>query len=262
MSRSPQPARDAKPTAQANDDTQGKPAAAGAPEPRPHEAGLLRQIWLVIQKDAVLEWRSRARVNATIFFAIMTLLLFSFAVGPHQSLLQRNAPGFLWLAIFLSSTMSLGESMRLESENDAMDGLRLLPVDPLSIFLAKAIVNMLFLIGLSALMVPLALALYDAQLALGPGQLFLIIALGAAAISAPGTLYAALSSQARARDVLLPLLLFPILVPGLLAAVKATSLVFDGDPMHQLGSWRTLLIAFNVTYWFVCSLLFGRVIEE
>jgi heme exporter protein B len=260
VSRSPEAARDARST------TQGKPGVAQQPSARPpvppEPTGLLRSIWLVIQKDAVLEWRSRARVNATIFFAIMTLLLFSFAVGPHQSLLQRNAPGFLWLAIFLSSTMSLSESMRLESENDALDGLRLLPVDPLAVFLAKAIVNMLFLIGLSALMVPLALALYDAQLALGVGQLFLILALGAAAISAPGTLYAALSTQARARDVLLPLLLFPILVPGLLAAVKATSLIFDGDPMHQLGSWRTLLIAFNVTYWFVCSLLFGRVIEE
>ncbi len=245
------------------------PTPEAAPAPRPavertpnRPAGLLRSMALVIQKDAVLEWRSRARVNATIFFAIMTLLLFSFAVGPHQQLLQRNAPGFLWLAIFLASTLSLGESMRLESENDALDGLRLLPVDPLALFWAKAFVNTVFLFGLGLVMVPLALALYDAQLAMSFGTLMLILALGAAAVSAPGTLYAALATQAKARDVLLPLLLFPILVPGLLAAVKATTLVFEGDPMGQLQSWRTLLIAFNVTYWFVCSLLFGRVIEE
>jgi heme exporter protein B len=250
VSSSPQAALASAPT----------PDRAGTPRHAP--AGLLRSIALVIQKDAVLEWRSRARVNATIFFAIMTLLLFSFAVGPHQSLLVRNAPGFLWLAIFLSSTMSLGESMRLESENDAMDGLRLMPVDPLSIFLAKAFVNTIFLIGLSVLMVPLALALYDADVKLGLAPLFFVLALGAAAISAPGTLYAALASQARARDVLLPLLLFPILIPGLLAGVKATSLIFEGDPMGQLRSWETLLIAFNATYWIVCSLLFGRVIEE
>ena len=109
MSPSPEAARaDRPPTAE-----------APAPVPVTSPPACLRSIGLVIQKDAVLEWRSRARVNATIFFAIMTLLLFSFAVGPHQSLLVRNAPGFLWLAIFLSSTMSLGESMRLESENDA-----------------------------------------------------------------------------------------------------------------------------------------------
>lgn len=245
--------------------------AAVAPEPREQapgarartqRAGVLRSIALVLQKDAMLEWRSRVRLNATIFFAVMTLLLFSFAVGPHQSLLSRNAPGFLWLAIFLASVLSLGESMRIESENDALDGLKLLPVDPLAIFFAKALVNALFLVGLSLIMVPLALALYDVELTMGFGHLLTIIVLGAAAVSAPGTLYAALAVQARARDVLLPLLLFPILVPGLLASVKATTLVFEGDPMGQLASWRTLLIAFDVTYWFLCSLLFGRVIEE
>lgn len=234
--------------------------AAG--RPRPRRAGLWRSILLVIHKDIVLEWRSRARLNATLFFAIMTLLLFSFAVGPHQSLLTRNAPGFLWLAVFLASVLSLGESMRIESDNDALDGLRLLPVDPLAIFFAKAIVNTLFLLGLSIVMVPLALGLYDAHLTLGAGQLFLVLLLGTAAVSAPGTLYAALAVQAKARDVLLPLLLFPILVPGLLASVKATTLVFEGDPMGQLTSWRTLLIGFDVVYWFLCSLLFGRVIEE
>jgi heme exporter protein B len=240
------------------------PPERATPPPRRREArsGLARAVWLVVQKDAVLEWRSRARLNATIFFAVMTLLLFSFAVGPHHSLLTRNAPGFLWLAIFLASVLSLGESMRIESENDALDGLRLMPVDPLSLFLAKAIVNSVFLLALAVIMVPLALALYDAELKLGAGSLALILLLGTAAVSAPGTLYAALAVQARAKDVLLPLLLFPILVPGLLAAVKATTLIFEGDPMGQLASWRILLIVFNLTYWFLGGLLFGRVIEE
>lgn len=143
-----------------------------------------RSIGLVIRKDIVLEWRSRARVNATVFFAIMTLLLFSFAVGPHQAMLTRNAPGFLWLTIFLSSVLSLGESMRLESENDALDGLRLLPVAPLAIFLAKAIVNTLFLFALGLVIVPLALALYDANVALGAVPLLTVLFLGAAAVSA------------------------------------------------------------------------------
>ena len=240
-----------------------------APMPPPHapaqrhaRVGVWRAIGLVIQKDAIVEWRSRARLNATIFFAVMTLLLFSFAVGPHQALLSRNAPGFFWLAIFLASVLSLGESMRLESENDALDGLRLLPIDPLAIFLGKAAVNTTFLFGLGVIILPLALAIYDAELKLGVTALLSVLFLGAAAVSAPGTLYAALAVQAKARDVLLPLLLFPILVPGLLASVKATALVFEGDPMNQLASWRTLLIVFDLTYWLLCSLLFGRVIED
>jgi heme exporter protein B len=223
---------------------------------------LWRSIALVIAKDVRLEWRSRTRVNATVFFALMTLLMFSFAVGPESQLLARHAPGFLWLTIFLASVLSLGESLRIESENDALDGLRLLPLPPAAIFLGKAIVNALFLTALGLVMLPLSLAIYGSSIEGSVLEVGLVVLLGAAAVSAPGTLYAAVAIQARARDVLLPLLLFPILVPGLLAAVKATSLCYSGDPMGQLGSWRALLIGFDVVYWSLCSLLFGRVVEE
>ncbi len=224
--------------------------------------GLLRATFGIIAKDFLLEWRGRARINATIFFAVLTLLLFSFAVGPHHAILEQNAPGYLWLAIMLASVMSLGESQRVEAENAALEGLRLLALDPRAIYLGKSIVNMLFLMALALVLVPVSIALYGTTIRAGMGPLFSTLLLGTAAISAPGTLYAAIAVQARARDVLLPLLLFPILIPGLLAAVKATSLVLTGDPMGELVSWTMLLGAFNVVYWILCGLLFGRVIEE
>ncbi|MEZ4273488.1 MAG: heme exporter protein CcmB [Myxococcota bacterium] len=121
---------------------------------------------------------------------------------------------------------------------------------------------MVFLFVLSVMMVPVAVAIYGTELALGFPRLCSILLLGAAAISAPGTLYSAIAAQARARDVLLPLLLFPILVPGLLAAVKATALVMHGDAMQQLSDWSTLLGGFALIYWILCTVLFGRVIEE
>jgi heme exporter protein B len=217
---------------------------------------------LIVRKDLLLEWRGRTRVNATVFFAVMTLLLFSFAVGPHQTMLTRNAPGFLWLSIFLASVLSLGESMRLENDNDALDGLRLLPIAPPAIFAAKAIVNTVFLFALGLIVTPLALALYDTGLALGVAPMLAVLFLGAAAVSAPGTVHATLAVKTRAKDVLLPLLLFPVLVPGLLAAVKATTLVMAGDPMGQLNSWLLLLGVFNLIYWLLCGALFGRVLEE
>ena len=216
----------------------------------------------VIRKDVLLEWRGRARINATIFFAGLTLLLFSFAVGPRHEVLQTMAPGFLWLAVLLASVLTLSESMRLEMDNAALEGLRLLPVKPQGIFLGKALVNSLFLFVLALLLTPLSVAIYSAQIRLGVGSLVMVLALGTCAISAPGTLYAAIATQARARDLLLPLLLFPILVPGLLASVKATDLVYNGDAMGQLGSWLRLMLGFNVVYWILCTLLFGRVIEE
>lgn len=224
--------------------------------------GLWRSLTTIIHKDLLLEWRAKSRLNATLFFALLTLLLFSFAVGPDHRTLSRNAPGYIWLAMLLASVLSLSESLRVEWDNHAMEGLRLLPVDARGLFLGKAAVNTLFLTLLAMILIPAAIALYDTSLHLSFGWLWLIMFLGSAAISAPGTLFAAIVSQGRAKDVLLPLLLFPILIPGLVSAVKATSLVFFGDPMHQLTSWIGLLGAFNAVYWPLCGLLFGRVIEE
>ncbi|MEM6730063.1 MAG: heme exporter protein CcmB [Myxococcota bacterium] len=229
---------------------------------RPGVRGTLSTTFTLIRKDIRLEWKSRARINATIFFSILTLLLFSFAAGPKPKLLAANAPGYLWLALLLSSTLALGESMRVEVDNEAMEGLRLVPVDARAIYLSKALVNALFLCLLCVLVVPLAIALYNVEVKEGVLNLISVMTLGCFAIAAPGTFYAGISSQVRARDVLLPLLLFPILVPSLISSVAATGLVFEGDAMGQLPSWTSLLVAFNVIYWVMCTLLFGRVIEE
>lgn len=221
-----------------------------------------RGVYEIARKDILLEWKSRARASATLFFAVLIMLLFSFAVGPQHKILEKIAPGFLLLAILLASVLSLGESLRVEHDNSALEGLRLLPVDMRTVFLGKALVNMLTLWGMTFVLVPIAVALYDCHLVLGWLRLELVLLLGAAAISAPGTLYSHIATQARARDILLPLLLFPVLVPSLVAAVKAASLVMQGDPMGQLASWLSLLIAFNGLYWPLCSLLFGYVAEE
>ena len=119
----------------------GKTADRGMSRARP---GLFKATLVVMRKDMLLEWRGRARVNATLFFGLLTLLMFSFAMGPDHKLLGRTAPGFLWLAILLSSVLSLGESMRVERENEALDGLRLTPIDPRALFLGKSLVNMIF----------------------------------------------------------------------------------------------------------------------
>lgn len=223
---------------------------------------LLRAVGTLVAKDLRLEWRSRARINATLFFALLTLFLFSFASGPVHSLLAANAPGYLWLALLLSSILALGESMRIETENDMLEALRLTPVDAHALFLAKALVNAGFLALLGFLLTPIAVALYGPELVLGLPRLYGIITLGALAISAPGTLYATIATQARARDVLLPLLLFPVIVPGLIASVRATALIMEGDPMEQLHNWTVLLAVFDGLYWVLCTVLYPRIIEE
>ncbi len=222
---------------------------------------LVQQIVFVLHKDLLIEWRARSRLFALVCFALTILLLFSFAVGPNIATLREHAAAYLWMSLLLTSTLSLARSFQIEVESGALEGLILVPVSPAALFFGKAIANTLQLIFLALVSLPAVFALYDGSLAESPAQLLLVIVLGAAGVSAPGTLYAGLTARLNARQLLLPLLLFPLLVPCLLASVKATDLMMEGDPMDQIGSWMTLLACFDVLYWSVCSVLFPRVIE-
>ena len=214
-----------------------------------------------LRKEALLQWRTRAQFVAIFVFGAAALLLFSFAIGPDSGALRQHAAGFLWLGLLLASTLTLAETFQSEMEQRALEVLLLLPVPPAALFYAKAISNWAQLTVLGIGLVPVMVVLYDAGTHRVPALIGVII-LGTAALSAPGTLYAAMTSQARARQTLLPLLLFPLVVPVLLASVKASSLLITGDPMGQMGSWAILLACFNAIYWSVCGLLFGRVVED
>ena len=214
-----------------------------------------------LRKELLLQWRGRGQLMAVFVFGAAALLLFSFAIGPNSEALRMFSGGFLWLGLLLSSTLTLAESFHAEMENRALEGLLLLPASPRALYYGKAIANWLQLTILGVALVPVMVVLYDA----GTTQLLkllLIIILGAAGLSAPGTLYAAMTAQVRAKQTLLPLLLFPLIVPALLASVKATSLTILGDPMEQSQSWIALLAAFDLIYWSLCGLLYGRVVEE
>jgi heme exporter protein B len=214
-----------------------------------------------IRKELLLQWRTRAQFLAVLVFGATALLLFSFAIGPNAESLRLYSAGFLWLGLLLSSTLTLAESFQHEMENRAFEGLLLLPADARALYYGKAIANWLQLSILGTVLIPIMVVLYDAGTSRLP-SLIGIILLGSAGISAPGTLYAAMAQQAKAKQMLLPLLLFPLIVPVLLASVKATSLLILGDPMGQLYSWTVLLAAFDAIYWSICGLLFDRVVED
>jgi heme exporter protein B len=221
----------------------------------------VRALAAALRKELLLQRRGTAQLAAVLVFGATALLLFSFAVGPNAELLRTIAPGFLWLALLLSSTLTLAESFQAEMETRALEGQLLLPSSAAALYYGKALSNWLQLTLLGLLLVPLMVALYDAALP-RPWTLLGVIALGAGGLSAPGTLYAAMTHQARSRQTLLPLLLFPLVVPVLIASVKATALLMHGDPMGQLRPWTLLLAAFDAIYWSLCGLLFGRVVED
>ncbi|HEY0160307.1 MAG TPA: heme exporter protein CcmB [Thermoanaerobaculia bacterium] len=214
-----------------------------------------------LRKELLLHWRSRSQFLAVLVFGAAALLLFSFAIGPNALALRTFSAGFLWLGLLLSSTLTLSESFQAEMENRALEGLLLLPSDPRALYYAKAIANWLQLTVLGVALVPVMVVLYDAGTTRLPA-LLLVIVLGAAGLSAPGTLYAAMTAQLKAKQTLLPLLLFPLIVPALLASVKATSYVILGDPMNESQTWLGLLAAFDLIYWSLCGMLYERVIED
>jgi heme exporter protein B len=221
----------------------------------------MMEMLAAVRKDLLLQWRTRAQAVAVFVFGAAALLLFSFASGPAAELLRGQAGGFLWLGLMLCSTLALADSFQSESEQRAMEALLLLPASARALYYGKALANWLQLALLGVALVPLMVVLYDA----GTTRVFAlvgVILIGSAGLSAPGTLYAGMTAQTRARGTLLPLLLFPLVVPVLVSSVKATSLVLSGDPMGQTRDWVGLLLAFDAIYWSLCGLLFPKVVEE
>jgi heme exporter protein B len=224
---------------------------------------MIRQALYVLRKDLLLEWRGKARILSVFLFGLVALSLFSFAVGPDSVALSRTTPGYLVLTLLLSSTLALTESFRIETSDEAMEGLLLLPVDPTAIFYGKALANTLFLTLLGPILAPTAIVLYAVEVeASNVFHLLFLWALTAAGLSAPGTLYAAMTSRIRGQEVLLPIVHYPLVIPLLLAAVKSMDLALYGDPMGQMGSWTTVLIGFSAVYWLLGGILFRFTVED
>ena len=221
----------------------------------------LGQATQVLRKELLVEWRQRSRVSGVFFFAFAVVLMVAFA-SPGESVLQRQAGGTLWIGLLLASTRSLDQSYQVEMEHGALEGLMLWPVDGRALFYGKAVANTLILAAVGTALLPLIVAICDAPVRGSILTLLGFVVLGSAALAAPGTLYGLITTQARGASVLLPLLLFPLVVPAVLAASRGTSVVMEGDPMGQGTSWLGLLAAFNAIHWSLSGLFYGRILED
>jgi len=222
---------------------------------------VVSQILWILRKDLLIEWRGRTRSIALGTYAATLLLLFSFAVGPNTPLLQKLAGAYLWLAILSASTLLLAQSFQTETESGALEGLLLTPTSPAAIFYGKAVANLIVLSTLGAGCLLFSAGLFSLQIKGSIGVVLGTIVLGSAGICAPGTLYAALTARLASQQLMLPVLLFPLVVPTLLAAVKVTALQIQGDPMAQTGGWLTLLLCLNLVYWSLGGVLFEKVVS-
>jgi len=223
---------------------------------------LLRRAWAIVWKDLLIEARSKQAFNAMVFFAALVLFIFSFALGPDTELLREVFGGLLWVGIAFTGILSLSRTYQNEETSGGLEGLRAYPGDPRAIYLGKLLGNIVLLLLVEAVLIPAAGILFQTDLWPHAGGLAAVALLGTIGFSIVGTFYAALTVNLRAREVMLPLLLFPALVPVLLGAVNATTLVLEGDLMGEVGVWLRVLAAFDIIFFVVCIWIFPIALEE
>jgi heme exporter protein B len=210
-------------------------------------------------KDIDLEWRSKDAINAMLFFSLLVVVIFSFAFDPTAEESRVIAGGLIWVAILFAAVVALNQTWARELRNQVLDAYRVSPAPANPLFLAKAFGNFIFVTVLEALMAPLFIIFYKLR-ALGPGwQLLPTVALGTWALVGNGTFFAAISVRTRSREIMLPLLLFPLSIPALLAMVNATTAILTGEESARF--WIALLVAYDVVFTTVCLLLFETVLE-
>lgn len=222
----------------------------------------MTRVGAVAWKDLTTERRSKANFNAVVFLAALMLLMFGFALGPDTAALREAAAGILWLTVLFSGNLAFHRSYQVELEGGALETLLLYPGARSSIFLGKLLANLVFVLLVQIVLIPLAIVLYSVPMTGTLGLVLVVVLLGTFGFVTLGTFYASMASRSRAREVLLPLLLFPMLVPVLVAAVEGTSALLAGDAMGDASRWIQLLVAFDTIFLGASILAFGAVIEE
>lgn len=218
--------------------------------------------WAILWKDLLIEVRTKGSFNAMAFFAALVLFIFAFAIGPDPRLLQELAGGLLWVGITFTGVLSLSRTFHSEELSGGLEGLELYPGEIRAIYLGKLAGNVILLLLVEAILFPTAAVLFQLDLTSHPLALAGVAFLGTLGFSIIGTFYAGLTLHLRARELMLPLLLLPLLVPVLLGAVSATTALLGEGPPAGVAGWIRLLVAFDVIYFVVCTWVFPTVLER
>jgi heme exporter protein B len=220
----------------------------------------IRALGAVVWKDLRAEWRSRELISAMLVFALLVILIFNFALELESTVRANVTAGVLWVTFTFAGQLGLNRSMAVEKDRGCLDGLLLAPVDRAAIYLGKTLANWVFMLLVAIIVLPIYSVLYNTNLFI-PG-LLLTILLGSEGYVAVGTLLSSMAVQARTRDILLPILLFPVAIPVLVAAVKATGGYLQGLDINEIRPWINLLITYDVIFTAVAFMVFDSVVEE
>jgi heme exporter protein B len=220
----------------------------------------LNAVRAVIWKDLTAEWRTRENLTAMLVFALLTVLIFNFALELDIQAQESLSAGILWVTFVFAGTIGLNRSMAAEKDRGCLDGLLLAPVDRSVIYFGKVIGNMIFMLLVELIILPIYSFLFTVPVF--QSGFLLVVFLGSFGYVAVGTLLATMVIQVRTRDILLPILLFPLTLPVVIAAVKASQGFLEFLPVAEVSTWLNLLIVYDLIFLAVAFMVFDYVVEE
>jgi heme exporter protein CcmB len=224
---------------------------------------IFRAAWLIAKKDLVIEARSRELAYTTTFFALATVLVFAFAFVREGEPIEDAAAGILWVAIAFSGTLALNRAFERERQAETLRALLLAPVERVAVYLGKLFALLVLLAAVEALIVPIVALWFHVPLGRAPALLAGLLATGTIGFAAVGTLFAAMLVRAHSRDVLLPVVLYPVAIPVLIAGVRGTAAIFAAEPdLAMAQTWLTMLIFFDAAFVTLALWTFGPVMRE
>ena len=221
---------------------------------------LIKATFAIVRKDLSAEWRSRELFTSMLIFSLLVIIIFNFALELDPRTRTTVTAGVLWVTFTFAGTLGLNRSMAVEKDRGCMDGLLLAPVDRSAIYFGKAISNLVFMVVVEVIVLPVYSVLYNVNL-FQPG-LLVVILLGSIGYVAVGTLLSAMAVQTRTRDVLLPILLFPLVIPVVIAAVKASGGILQGLEFSEIQTWINLLLVYDVIFIAISFMFFEYIVEE
>jgi heme exporter protein B len=214
----------------------------------------------VTRKDILSEMRTKEIVFSALIFAILVIITFNFAFGADQASMTLVAPGILWVTFTFAGVLSLNRSFVSEKEENCLEGLMIAPMPREVIYIGKGLGSLLFMVVIEIIALPVFTLLFNVPaLSLPIIAITLLATIGFAAV---GTLFSALAVNTKARDMVLPILFLPVVVPVIISAVKATSQALAGDPWSDITSWLAILAAFDVIFMVVSFWVFPFIVEE
>ncbi len=220
----------------------------------------LAAVYAIVAKDLRAEFRSRELVSSMALFALLSILIFSFALELNRLAREEAIGGVLWVTVAFASIIGLNRSLALERDQGNLDAMLLAPIARSAVFFGKLVGNFAFTLVVGLVLLPLLTVLFNVAL-IQPWVLAVLV-LGVLGFSTVGTLLATMTVQTRARESLLPIVMLPVALPVLLGAVRATTAILSGAPTEDWIAWPQILVVVNLSYLVLCFLLFDYVIED